>query len=197
MNTTARQFAFRAGLAALLGLGLYALTVSDETLTPRWVGDQLVVSAPRLHFLTGKSLERLRNGASVPFDFQLSVSAGRGNAALQRALERFVVSYDVWEEKFRVVQVRGRKSRAHLTAAALEAWCFENISLGTATVDPAKSLWVRLEVRSAETKPAAPLPDDSGITLATLIELFSRQARSSQEHWAVETGPFKLLDLRR
>jgi hypothetical protein len=194
---TARQFALWGGVATLISLGLLGLTVSDETLTPRWVGEQLLVSAPNLHFLTGKSLERLRNGASVPFDFQLSVSAGRGNPALQRALERFVVSYDVWEERFRVVELRGRRGRSHLTAAAAEAWCLENIGLATASLSPAQSLWIKLEVRSAESKALVSLPEDSGVSLATLIDLFSRQPRSSQDHWARETGPFKLVDLRK
>jgi hypothetical protein len=190
---TARQFVLALGLVS----SLHGVTLSDETLTPRWVGDQLFVSAPRLHFLTGKSLERLHNGAAVPFDFQLTVSGGKGNPALQRALERFVVSYDVWEEKFRVVELRGgRKSRAHLTAAAVEAWCLENVSLPTETVNSSQNLWVKLEVRSAETKNTASLQDDGGISLASMIELFSRPTRNSQ-NWAIETGPFKLSDLRR
>lgn len=184
------------GASAVLGLGLHALTVSDETLTPRWVADQLLVNAPKLHFLTGKSLERLHNGAAVPFDFQLTIASGKGNPALQRALERFVVSYDVWEEKFRVVELRGRKSRAHLSAAAAEAWCLENISLPTEQINASQNLWVKLEVRSAESKTTATLSDDSGISLSTLIELFSRPTRNSQDHWSIETGPFKLGDLR-
>ncbi|MBV8817372.1 MAG: hypothetical protein JO022_03380 [Acidobacteriaceae bacterium] len=194
---SARNIAISLLFVTVLSLGVLGLTVSDETLTPRWVSDQLLVSAPKLHFISGKSLERLRNGATVPFDFQLSISAGRGNPALQRALERFVVSYDVWEEKFRVIELRGRKSRAHLTAAAAEAWCLENIGLGTASINPSLSLWLRLEVRSAESKAPLQLSDDSGMSLATLIELFSRQPRASQEHWAIETGPFKLTDLKR
>ncbi len=177
---------------------LVALTSSSEDLTPRWIGDRLLVTAPKLHFLTGKSLERLRNGASVPFDFQLSVSAGKGNPALQRALERFVVSYDLWEERFKVVRLQNsRVSGTHLTAAAAEAWCLENVSIPSSSIPPDKGLWVRIEIRSAESKPALAVQDEGGISLATLIDAFSRPTRGSQDHWALETGPFSMADLRR
>lgn len=183
---------------AILGLRLLALSASSEDLTPRWVGDQLLVSAPKLHFLTGKPLERLRNGAAVPFDFQLTVSAGRGNPALQRALERFVVSYDLWEEKFTVVRLRNsHRSSSHLSAAAAEAWCLENLALPTSAVPSDRSLWVKLEIRSAESKTAASAPIEGAVSLAGLIEVFSRPGRGSLDHWAIETGPFKLTDLRR
>lgn len=181
-----------------MGLRLLALTAASEDLTPRWVSDQLFVSAPKLHFLTGKPLERLRNGASVPFDFQFTVSAGKGNPALQRALERFVVSYDLWEEKFTVVRLRNaRRSSSHLSASAAEAWCLENLGLSTATIASDRSLWVKLEIRSAESKANAQAPDEGAVSLAGLIEVFSRPGRGSQDHWAIETGPFKLTDLRR
>ena len=184
--------------ASWLVASYWGLSVSNENLTPRWVGDQLVVSVPGLHFLTGKSLERLRNGAAVPFDFQFSVSAGKGNPALQRALERFVVSYDIWEETFTVVRLRNsRRSGAHLSAAAAEEWCLENISLPPASVPARQTLWLKLEIRSAEAKPVLPVHEEGGISLATLIDVFSRPTRSSQDHWSVETGPFRLSDLKR
>ena len=192
----ARHVRLWAGL--LLVPALIGLTSSSEDLTPRWIGDRLLVTAPKLHFLTGKSLERLRNGAAVPFDVQLSVSAGKGNPALQRALERFVVSYDLWEERFKVVQLRSsRASGTHLTAAAAEAWCLENISIPSSSIPPDKGLWVKIEIRSAESKPALAVQEEGGISLATLIDAFSRPARGAQDYRALETGPFSMADLRR
>ena len=38
---------------------------------------------------------------------------------------------------------------------------------------------------------------DSGISLTSLIEIFSRPAATTQPHWAVETGPVTLDELRR
>lgn len=175
-----------------------ALTVSSGEITPRWNGDVLKVNAPKVHFLTGKSLERLKNGASVPFDFQLTLSAGNKNAALARALERFVVSYDLWEERFTVFRVGGaRKSGVHLTAAAAEAWCLENLMVPSTGAPKDGQLWLKLEIRTAEPPPAAPSSaSEGGISLATLIEVFSRPTGST-DHWQLETGPFKLEALRR
>lgn len=167
-------------------------------MAPRWTGDYLEVGAPNLHFITGKSLERLRNGAAVPFDFQLTLFAGDRGNAVHRALERFVVSYDLWEERFAVVRLRSfRRSSPHLTATAAEAWCLDNIAIPASVVPSDKPLWVGLEIRSAEPKPSVAVQDDNGISLATLIEIFSRPTRSQQDRWVLETGPFKLSDLRR
>lgn len=196
------QLAAWAAVAVLplsFAVGVRALSVPGEDLTPRWIGDQLQVSAPKLHFISGKQLERLHNGAAVPFDFQLSLAAaGAKNVALERALERFVVSYDLWEEKFAVVRLRNsRRSGAHLTATAAEAWCLDNISLPTNAIPTDKGMWVRLEIRSAELKSPAQISEDGGVSLATLIELFSHPVRSSQDHWTMETGPFRLADVKR
>jgi hypothetical protein len=165
----------------------------------RRTGDQLQVSAPGLHFLTGKPLERLRNGAAVPFDFQLTVAVDNKNNALARALERFVVSYDLWEDRFRVVRVRDSgKSSSHLTATQAETWCLENIILQASQIPADKYIWIRLEVRSGETKSAAAVPPDSGmISLTTLIDIFSRPTRGVQDRWLLETGPVRLVDFQR
>ena len=74
---------------------------------------EIRVTAPSLHFLTGKSLSRLHDGAAVPFDFQLIITAGSKNNVVARSLERFTVSYDVWEEKFSVVRVRDFRTLGH------------------------------------------------------------------------------------
>ncbi len=194
-----RHLAWRAiALALPTAIVLHALSVSGESLTPRWNGDELRISAPKLHFLTGKPLERLHNGASVPFDFQLTVSPGKQNAALARALERFVISYDLWEEKFNVVLLRGsRKSGSHLTAAAAEAWCMDNLSIPASALVQDTPLWVKLEIRSADPRSlTASASPENGISLSSLIEVFSRPTRGSQDHWQMEAGPFKLNDIR-
>jgi len=187
-----------AGVAVLLCMRLFALSVSGEDLIPRFADGQIQVSAPRLHFISGKQLERLRNGASVPFDFQLTLSAGFKGNSLSRAFERFVVSYDLWEEKFSVVRQRDRRtSSVRLSATQAESWCLDNLVLPTSGVPSDKNLWVRLEVRSTETRDAAAAANSDGISLTTLIDLFSRPARGQQDHWAIETGPFRLAELRR
>lgn len=174
------------------------MSVSTEDLLPRRSGDLIHVVAPRLHFLTGKSLQRLHDGAVVPFDFQLSVAAGFRTNVIERAFERFTVSYDVWEEKFSVVRLRDfRKSATNLSANAAESWCLENILASGTALPPDRQLWARLEVRSAESKEPSSSPfADPGISITTLIGIFSRPPRPAQDHWSLDSAAFRLADLK-
>jgi hypothetical protein len=182
------------------GLGLIAMTVSSQGLLPHHVSGEIRVTAPNLHFLTGQSLSRLHDGAAVPFDFQLVIFTGSGAAGsphnvVARALERFTVSYDVWEEKFSVVRVSDfRRSSMRLSANSAESWCLENLFVPAASLPAGQQLWARLEIRTVESK--EPLPVDSGISLATLIEIFSRPSRPQQDRWSVESAPFDLASLK-
>jgi hypothetical protein len=179
----------------LFALSLAAMTVSSQGLLVRRVGGDIHVSAPSLHFLTGKSLARLHDGAAVPFDFQLVITSGSKNNVVARALERFTVSYDVWEEKFSVVRMSDlRRSRLRMPASGAESWCLDHIVVPATAVPPGEQLWARLEIRSAETK--EPQAAGSGINIATLIEIFSRPSRPQQDRWTVESPPFQLADLK-
>jgi len=185
----------QAALALFLSLELAAMTVSSQGLFPRHVAGDIRVTAPAVHFLTGKSLSRLHDGAAVPFDFQLIVTSGSKNNVVARALERFTVSYDVWAEKFSVVRVRDfRRSSMRLSAAGAESWCLDNIVIPAAGLPVGQQLSARLEIRNAEWK--EPLAAGSGINLATLIEIFSRPSRPQQDRWSVESAPFQLADLK-
>jgi hypothetical protein len=176
------------------------MTVSLQGLLPHEASGEIRVTAASLHFLTGQSLSRLHDGATVPFDFQLVVFTGSGtsgsqNTVVARALERFVVSYDVWDEKFSVVRVRDfHRSAMRLSAAGAESWCLENLFVPAASLPAGQPLWARLEIRTAESK--EPLPADSGINLSTLIEIFSRPSRPQQDRWSVESAPFQLDGLK-
>ncbi|HYM11458.1 MAG TPA: hypothetical protein VEU62_12040 [Bryobacterales bacterium] len=160
-------------------------------------GDRLRFSAPSLRFLTGKPLERLHNGASVTFDFQLTLFAGARTARLEQSFAQFVSSYDLWEEKFSVVRLgaAARRSASHLSAAAAEAWCLDNLMLPAARLSRDKPFWVRLELREEDPKERPAEPGDPGLTLARLIEIFSRPAREQQLHLVEEAGPLRLMDL--
>ena len=174
------------------------MSASSEDLFARRSGGEIHVLAPRLHFLSGKSLDRLRDGAAVPFDFQLSIAAGLKNNIVAHNVERFTVSYDVWEEKFRVVRLRDfRKSPAGLTASAAEAWCIENIFVPASSAPADKELWARLEIRVAESKDAASASGGTGISIPALIALLSHPPRPQQDHWTLESASFHLADLKQ
>ena len=174
------------------------MSVSTEDLFVRRSGDVIHVLAPRLHFLTGTALQRLHDGATVPFDFQLTISAGVKGNVVGRSLARYMLSYDVWEEKFKVVRLGNfGKFGSHLSATAAEAWCLQNTFLSVGALPTDKPLWARLEVRSVETREQAALSADQGISITTLIELFSHPIRPQQDHWTLESAPFRLTDLKQ
>jgi hypothetical protein len=182
-------------VALLLAIELGAMSVSTQGLVPHQVSGELRVTDPALHFLTGKSLALLHDGAAVPFDFQLTVASGSKTNVVARSLERFMVSYDVWEEKFSVVRVRDfRKSGMRLSASSAETWCLDNIFVPTGALPAGQQLWAHLEIRSVESKEL--LAESSGINLATLIEIFSRPSRPEQDHWSVESAAFQVASLK-
>ena len=192
MLSRARQ---QAVLALLLSTQLIAMSVSSTGLVPREISGELHITAPTLHFLMGKSLSRLHDGAAVPFDFQLVIAAGSKNNVVARSLERFTVSYDVWEEKFSVVRVSDfRKSGMRLSASSAESWCVDNIFIPAAQLPAGQQLWARLEIRSVESKENVATP--TGINLTTLIEIFSRPSRPQQDRWSVESAPFQIASLK-
>jgi hypothetical protein len=174
------------------------MSVSTEDLLVRRSGDIIHVLAPRLHFLTGTALRRLHDGATVPFDFQLTISAGVKGNVVGRSLARYMLSYDVWEEKFKVVRLGNfGKFGSHLSATAAEAWCLQNTFVPAGALPTDKPLFARLEVRSVETKELVSVNVDQGISITTLIELFSRPIRPQQDHWSAESAPFRLSDLKQ
>ena len=180
-----------------------AFAMASEELILSTQESRLEFAAPRLHFLVGKPLERLRNASEVPFDFKITLWSGTRGHLLREIPARFVVSYDLWEEKFSVTKLAApRRTARHLTDKAAEAWCLQEMSMDVTGVSAAEPLWARLEIRAQDGKDTG-LPfgrgniSDSGISLTSLIEIFSRPAATTQPHWSVETGPVTLDELRR
>ncbi|MGP0070438.1 MAG: hypothetical protein ACLPWF_00690 [Bryobacteraceae bacterium] len=185
----------QAVLALFLCLELPGMTVSSQGLLPHRVAGDIHVTAPTLHFLTGKSLSQLKDGVAVPFDFQLVIASGSKDNVVARSLERFTVSYDVWEERFSVVRMRDlQRSNLRLSLSGAESWCLDHIVIPAGALPAGQQLWARLEVRSVESK--EPRATDTGINLSTLIEIFSRPTRPQQDRWSVESAPFQLTDLK-
>jgi hypothetical protein len=193
MNNVTRRWWLMASLGAPLTLGL-----SAPSLGVRLDGDDLRIAAPQFHFLTGKPLEKLKDGASVVFLAQLSLSTEVNAPAIKRAVDRFVVSYDLWEEKFSVTQTGvERGSASHLTSTAAETWCLDHLALGIGGLAPEKPFWLRLEMRAEDARDQAVVVGDSGINLTRLIEIFSNPARAQQLRWEAVAGPARLMDLKR
>ena len=189
-------------IAAFLS-GLALAMAAEELILSATEDSRLEFAAPRVHFLTGKPLERLRNASEVPFDFKITLWSGNRNHVYRELPARFVVSYDLWEEKFSVTKlVPSRRTARHLTDTAAEAWCLQQMATDVTGIGPNEPLWARLEIRAQDGKDgAAPFGrgniTDSGISLTSLIEILSRPAATTQPHWQVEAGPVTLEELRR
>ena len=202
MRKVARSCWLMAGIGATLLIGLAPTVVvrlrGDDL---RLDGDDLRVSVPTtFRFISGKPLEKLKDGATLEYLAQLSVSASsEASAPLVRpAVNRFVVSYDVWEERFSVTStVLERATASHLSATAAEGWCLDHLPLGIDGVPRDKPLWIKLEVRAEDARDQTGLFGPSSINLTRLIEVFSNPARTQQMHWEASAGPVRLEDLKR
>ena len=158
---------------------------SPTTLVLRQDDGVLRVAAPNLHFLEGRTLRRLQDGAGLVFSLQLSLSGDQFRTVSRRQVERFVVSFDLWEEKFAVVRLGAVKDQAsHLSREAAERWMFAHTGL------PLHGL--------------ADVPRDAGgflldptVTLTRLVEWFGRAQRGETERWNLEHGPFRPGDVQR
>jgi hypothetical protein len=179
-------------LLALLGYltGLFA-----QELVVRSQGDLVRIAAPRLHFLSGKPLQRVRDGRAVPFDFQLTVSSGPQGPVLKRNLERFIFSYDLWEETFQVKRLRNGEATKGLSAERAEAWCLDQMAFSSSGLS-GRAVVVRLEIRAQEPRDPATWSDDGAVSLSTLIDIFSRAQRTrEQNYWRVESGVLQISSI--
>jgi hypothetical protein len=169
-----------------------------ERLRVSWEGDDLHVGAPQLHFLAGKPLDRLKDGAAVVFLTQLTLTTDNFTTSLRRTPERFIFSYDLWEEKFSVTKLgQGQRTVAHLSAVAAEAWCLDNVAISAEGLPQNRPFWLRFELRAAEGKDEAAVIGESGLNLTRMIEIFSRRPRDQQPQWTADAGPLRLGDLKR
>ena len=165
-----------------------------QALELRWTGDEIRLAAPKLHFLQGKVLERLRDGAPVQMGLQISVAADNRVNILRRVAEKISVSYDLWEEKFAVTTRRSSQPVIHKSAESAEGFCLAQLAVRVSDLPPGRSLWFRLDVRVEE-------PEDAQAsgppTLRDLVDTFSRTKPKPDQHWSAEAGPVRLEDLKR
>jgi hypothetical protein len=191
----------RSWLLAGMGIGVFGQSYRAEgaiRMVARLDGDMLFVSAPNLHFLTGKPLDRLKDGSSVTFIAQLSLSLDDNKTFVRRQPQRFVFSCDVWDpDKFSVTKLGNSSPRKGLSAGAAEAWCLESLAIDTSGIALDRPVWLRLDLRVADLKDQADMVGDAGLSIRGLIDTLSRPARTLQPHWTVDVPPFRLEDLKK
>jgi hypothetical protein len=173
-----------------------ALRVSAQAVTVSTVGDALKVHAPGFAFLNGEPLARVKDGRSVRVELIVMVLAGPGKSPVTESRQVFTLSYDLWEERFAVTAAgTPPHSISHLTPAAAEAWCVDQLAVPVSALGRLGrdlSFWIRLEYRILDGD-AAPGPDnETGFTLQGLIDTLSRRRKTEAATHAVEAGPFRL-----
>ncbi len=163
---------------------------------------------PHEDFIQGKTVERLKDGASVAFIGQLTISTSpSARAPAARSIARFALSYDIWEERFSVTrfgQTPGqaaapRRTVSHLSAAAAEAWCIDSLTIDRDLIPPDQAFYTcKLDLRAEDPKEQfGSVFGDPGINITRLIEIFGRPGRGSRPRWLLGSGPHRLVDLKK
>jgi len=180
----------------LAGLALPLLVARAGTMDVAFDGDTLRPVLPDLHFIAGRALERLKDARTVVFLSQITLLRDDHVTPFRHAPQRFYVSYDIWEGRFKVT-IPGAvpESRLGLTAAQAEAWCMDNVTVSALGVAPDRDFWMRFDLRTADPKDMAGIVSESGISISGLIEFFSRKP-DGEPHWMMERR-LRLADLRR
>jgi len=187
------------GGAALVALTLMTYTTVEilaQSVTITRAGNAITVRAPGFGFIKGEPLARLKDGRSVRVDLELDVLPGPGGAVAAQGRQTYVLSYDLWEERFAVTQVGApSRSAAYLTPAAAEAWCLEQLTVPVSALGRLGRelpFWIRLDSRvlAADTAPA----QDGGadFSLRGLIDALSRRRKNDALTHSIEAGPFRL-----
>jgi hypothetical protein len=179
---------------ALTLLAWAAVNLGAQAVTVNRVADAVAVRAPGFTFIKGEPLARLKDGVSVRTDLDLSVLSRPGGPAAAHNRQTFVLSYDLWEERFAVTLAGPpSKSVAYLTSTAAEAWCLAQLTIpavALGSLGRGVPFWIRLEYRMLGGD--RPSEEDAGLTLRALIDAFSARRKAAEWTHTLEAGPFKL-----
>ena len=156
----------------------------------------LHVHAPGFTFIKGEPLARLKDGRTVRLDLELFILRKSGTAAIAQSRQTFILSYDLWEERFAVTHAATpSQSISHLTSAGAESWCLDRLSVPVSSLGQFGRnvpFWVRLQSRIQNIDAASVATDADGFTLRALIEALSRRRQGDELMQSIEAGPFRV-----
>lgn len=184
-------------IAVVLILGAN-VPAKSQSLTAEHQGDHLKVRAPQMRFIEGEALQKLHNGSTVAYVLSMAIATGQDAKPTFLLEKRFLVSYDLWEEKYSVVQAgSGGRAASRLTAAMAEAWCLEKMPLPLQAVPEQQSFMIRLECSIEDNENGNGENSNSSLTLARLIDVFSRKRKTEPPKWEAVSGLLRLDDLKK
>lgn len=189
----------RSAFLCLLLMLLSPAGARAQGLQVRIDNGMLRLNAPGLHFLTGDILQRLHDGASAALTIQAGLTTTRYGTPQNRTTYRYLISYDLWEEKYAVTRTGAEpRSVSHLSLADAERWCLDAIALAAAGLAAEQQFWVSLDYRF-DAPAAKDNRDGSRFSLGGLIEIFSQKSERDRGAGGKEvtSGPFRLSELRR
>ena len=164
-----------------------------QKLDVRLDGDHLRVTVNSSRLIAGEALQRLRDGASVTYFMRVSAWNGKAGKLLSSTEYRFVVSFDIFEEKFQVTRtIPSARVASHLSMTAAEAVCTEGLEIPLTGIGSTMAFWVQWEF---QTENATGSEGAGG--LGSLVEIFSRKVSKEPAKGLVESGPYRLADLPR
>jgi hypothetical protein len=166
------------------------------SLTVTFDGDNLHVSSPDLHFLSGKPLVRLKEGSTVEFVARITLYRDAWLTPWKHSDARFSLSYDVFEEDRFTVNMPGPPPRraVNLSAAATEAWCLDKIWIAATGIAPDRQFWVRLDLGNVSQKDLSSVLGETGIRI-DLVDVFSKPGEDTPI--TRQAGPLRLAGLAR
>jgi hypothetical protein len=196
IDSCARGTTRRSWLLAGLAISLFGLRAAT-TFSVTYDGDNLYPVAPDLHFLTPRVVNQLRDSADTQaFIARLTIFGANSAPIRQAPPTRLVVSYSIWDDRFKVA-IPGIGWREGLTVTQAESWCFENLAISASGLDPTQPFRVRFELRSVPRADLKRVLGDTGISIVTMIDIFSRKAGAGMDALTGETGWLRLIDLPR
>jgi hypothetical protein len=135
-----------AGLAAPL-FPAWAANVPNITFD----GDYLHISSLGLHFLQGKSLSRLKEGATIEYVAQVTLFRDQFVTQFKRAEFHFVVSYDILGtgDQFSVTLTGSQPRKIfNQSLSETETWCLEHVLVPASGIAPDRQFWLQLDLRA-------------------------------------------------
>jgi hypothetical protein len=204
LNSRDLRTAYGAALACAVAICAFAVTSTLPRLLVHLEGDYLRVSVtPHLNFIKDRVLERLKDGASVQFLGQLTITQGPNSPVTEaRAVARFAFSYDIWEQKFAVTKFGERldqKSSASLFSAdAAETWCLDHMTIDRSLIPTDRPFYIQLDLREEDPRDRLGIVGESGVNITQLIEFLGKPVKNGPKPIRIVTnGPLRLADLRK